>query len=198
MGFVYLENCVNLLSISIWEHLTFQNLLKFAEVLHFACIFNWLYITYLWNVYPVHRQMGALKHDINQYEIQKDAVAYRHLRPSTGLSVLCQSGQRAWDPFGSAQKTTHIFMQIEHFTWYLLTRKHPSSCLLMWLVWLLGLLLPSSAALSLPWQTLCQEEAEGEHEVWEFFFPDFAWEEEQTYHCIKDGRIDCFSLQCRM
>lgn len=73
-------------------------------------------LIFLWNLYPVHRQMGALKHDINQKEIQNCAVAYGHLRPSTELSPLCQSGQRAWNPPGSAQRTTPIFMQIEHFT----------------------------------------------------------------------------------
>lgn len=94
--------------------------------------------------------MGALKHDINPKEVQKYAVAHGHLGPSTELSVLCQSGQSVWNPLGSAQKTTQVFMQIEHFTWYLSTRKHPSSSLLTWLVLMLGLLLPPYAHLQLP------------------------------------------------
>jgi len=46
--------------------------------------------------------MDALKHGINQNEIQKYAVAYRHLWPSTYWSVHFQSGQRVRNPHGFA------------------------------------------------------------------------------------------------
>lgn len=61
-------------------------------------------------------------------------------------------------------------MQLEHFTWYLLTKKHSSSSLLIWFVLLVQLLMSRRlllpyAHLSLPRQNLCYEAIEREHNI---------------------------------
>lgn len=101
MKWIYFENCIKLFIISIWQHFTMKKLLNSAEVLNFAWFFNrCISFTLFWNLHLVHRQMDALKHDINQKEIQKYATAYGHLKPSTYLSARFQSGQRIRNPLG--------------------------------------------------------------------------------------------------